>query len=520
MTLLVSLVLLVSLTRLSEAHVKLFYAPNNWPIRNAATAVRDGTFSTATSDGCGGQPMWGRNGATKLTVGQSVYMEFNYGTTVNGDHKSAANQFRVVFASFDNAPDIAAENAALKAGTVLKANIAAVEGSRPRPYNATVTIPNVMCKRCVLQVVDQRGWGACYDVFTLAGAVVPSAAATTTRAPTTAAPGITTTRAPGATTTTAQPTTSRAATTTFTTGTTGRVPMCGNGIVEAGEQCDQPSGCCTGCRFTPAGVVCRPRDGALGCDADDVCSGTSATCDDLVMARGAVCRAAPADGSACVGDAKCDGVMGQCPPTNPVSVGKECDDGEKCTENDVCGRNGRCYGTWTCPCKTDSQCDTDKDTCTFDQCKVTDGVGACNRDDSMDRMEGAECSDDNACTAEDTCNAEGVCVGVKKCTKAPNACGEAERRGTCCNNACICNAGWTGDACDKLAPSCPVGNKNCPCNSAGTCAMNFVCDAARQICAEAAATTVAGPGVDDTAGAATLSMCGVVALLAIAFASS
>jgi len=41
-------------------------------------------------------------------------------------------------------------------------------------------------------------------------------------------------------------------------------PLCGNGIVDAGEQCDEgtnngkPASCCkTNCMFINAGVVCR-----------------------------------------------------------------------------------------------------------------------------------------------------------------------------------------------------------------------------------------------------------------------
>ncbi|ORZ38199.1 hypothetical protein BCR44DRAFT_132405, partial [Catenaria anguillulae PL171] len=99
--------------------------------------------------------------------------------------------------------------------------------------------------------------------------------------------------------------------------------LCGNGIVDPGEQCDSGntfsgSSCCTGscqlranaqcdtsngkccdtstCRFRPLGHECRaagqgsPRDSA--CDLADTCSGTSARCPDIQRANGTVCTTA------------------------------------------------------------------------------------------------------------------------------------------------------------------------------------------------------------------------------------
>lgn len=79
--------------------------------------------------------------------------------------------------------------------------------------------------------------------------------------------------------------------------------MCGNGIVEAGEDCDPGSGfnstccdsttckfigsavcdpsstsCCTsGCQFAPTTQVCRPAKTA-SCDTAEYCPGNTATC--------------------------------------------------------------------------------------------------------------------------------------------------------------------------------------------------------------------------------------------------
>jgi hypothetical protein len=473
-----------------SAHVKLYYFPNQFPIRNARTATVDGTFSVSTSDGCGGQPMFGKNGVSYFRVGQQVNLTFNYGTTVNGDHKAAANMFRVVWASLDASTTPAGDFAALKAGTVLQANIPAAEGSRPVPYSARVTIPAAAanCKRCVLQVIEQRSWGACYDFTTIAptaptAATPPAATTTTTARPptttTTARPTTTTLRAtsplpPGATTVRPTTTSARPTTTSTTTTVSVAAAVCGNNKVEAGEECEPGDGTCcrADCKFAPKGIVCRRKMATLACDVDDVCSGTSADCVDAVADAGTVCRKANA-ADVCIGDAVCDGSLAACPSINPVAVGRPCDDGETCTQGDACSRLGICVGVYTCKCTSDEQCNTDRDSCTADLCNM-DGV--CNRDDSMDKMEGASCTDGDECTMGDTCTAEGVCVGKTQCNKTgANACMANEKHGKCCGDKCLCNAGWTGDNCEQVAPACADGNTGCACGANDSCMGQLRC---------------------------------------------
>jgi hypothetical protein len=91
--------------------------------------------------------------------------------------------------------------------------------------------------------------------------------------------------------------------------------MCGNGIVENGEDCDPGSGvnstccdsttckfrnnavcdpqsspCCTNqCSFAPATQVCRPsRDG--NCDTAEMCTGNSSSCPADVTAPNGILR--------------------------------------------------------------------------------------------------------------------------------------------------------------------------------------------------------------------------------------
>ncbi|MBI5549521.1 MAG: hypothetical protein HY901_37015, partial [Deltaproteobacteria bacterium] len=87
-------------------------------------------------------------------------------------------------------------------------------------------------------------------------------------------------------------------------------PGCGDGVVQAGEDCDQQgangasgSCCSAACRFLPAGTLCRA--GAAACDAAESCTGLTGHCpsDEPLLA----CRAG--DGccpSGCTSEADAD----------------------------------------------------------------------------------------------------------------------------------------------------------------------------------------------------------------------
>lgn len=91
--------------------------------------------------------------------------------------------------------------------------------------------------------------------------------------------------------------------------------MCGNGIVEDGEDCDPGQGvnssccdaktckfkagavcdpmsspCCTGqCTFAPSTQVCRPQKDA-NCDQPEMCTGNSSACPADVFSPNGSCR--------------------------------------------------------------------------------------------------------------------------------------------------------------------------------------------------------------------------------------
>ena len=109
--------------------------------------------------------------------------------------------------------------------------------------------------------------------------------------------------------------------------------LCGNGVVDPGEQCDpglSPNACCDAlCMAELSGTICYPGNPTLCfvgvCDAG-------------------VCQPVPRKGT--------------------------CDDGNQCTENDQC-QGLFCVGT---PRPAGSACDLDGHLCTSDTC---DGAGTC-----------------------------------------------------------------------------------------------------------------------------------------------
>lgn len=115
---------------------------------------------------------------------------------------------------------------------------------------------------------------------------------------------------------------------------------CGNGVLDAGEACDDGNqseqDCCSPtCAFDASGVPCRDGDPCTS----DTCNGAG-TCEHAPQ-EGAPCDD---DDNGCTDDV-CD-ASGACqhpPNANP------CDDGDDCTANDVCSA-GSCTAGTCSPC--------------------------------------------------------------------------------------------------------------------------------------------------------------------------
>eukprot|EP01097_Dermamoeba_algensis_P002779 TRINITY_DN2100_c0_g2_i1.p1 TRINITY_DN2100_c0_g2~~TRINITY_DN2100_c0_g2_i1.p1 ORF type:complete len:219 (-),score=35.62 TRINITY_DN2100_c0_g2_i1:72-728(-) len=130
--------------------------------------------------------------------------------------------------------------------------------------------------------------------------------------------------------------------------------VCGNGVVETGEQCDGGA-CCVSCQFAPPSTVCRSKSG--DCDVAEKCTGTSGACPadafqprhticrnkrgdcdyaercngtspacppDTIRPNGTVCRTGQLFRLKCQGDSICDGVSTTCPPVNVLTNGTLC----------------------------------------------------------------------------------------------------------------------------------------------------------------------------------------------------
>jgi cysteine-rich repeat protein len=123
----------------------------------------------------------------------------------------------------------------------------------------------------------------------------------------------------------------------------GETRVCGNGEVEAGEQCDdgndvEGDGCDGDCRYSCHGDY-NCSDGH-DC-TEDLCDAETHACVFVLRDRTVVCRAA--DGVCDIEEA-CDGVNEDCPADEAAPPGTPCDDGEACTYPDACDGRGSCVG--------------------------------------------------------------------------------------------------------------------------------------------------------------------------------
>jgi cysteine-rich repeat protein len=176
-------------------------------------------------------------------------------------------------------------------------------------------------------------------------------------------------------------------------------PLCGNGTVDSGEECDDGNhipgdGCELNCTYT-----CTQNS---DCDDGQVCNGEEScnTSDPLTHPCMAGLNAEP--GTACDDTLFCDGTE-QCDGSGGCSVhsGNPCTGGSEC--NRICNETSdNCFDPTGTPCESslDDDC-TDPDAC--------DGAGTCM---SNNAISGTSCTDELYCTDSETCDGNGICEGA------------------------------------------------------------------------------------------------------------
>ena len=234
---------------------------------------------------------------------------------------------------------------------------------------------------------------------------------------------------------------------------------CGNGVVDAGEACDDHNfvdgDCCDS--------TCQVQEPAgRSCTGSDACTQRACT----VTGTCEVTSTAP-DGTPCDDGLFCDGAdecrAGQC----IAHGGNPCIGGPPC--QNVCSETARaCVASRFIPCPDDGNA------CSADYC---DGAGACTH---PPRAQGFACADDGlGCTA-DYCDSGGACIHPPQpagtvCRPSASPCDPAER-------------------CTGAAGACPA-NDVLPAGVRAGCPACEACDGSG-ICApipQAASTCVPGP---------------------------
>jgi len=234
-------------------------------------------------------------------------------------------------------------------------------------------------------------------------------------------------------------------------------PICGNGIVEDVEQCDDGNltagDCCSPtCTFEPALQPCE--DGNF-CTRNTTCNGAG-VCGVISGNNGLACD----DGDACTTGDRCVGA--NCVPTGAVN----CNDGDVCTDDSCDTATGLCANVFnTAPCDDLNGCTTGE---------ACDGAGQCVGGTLTN------CNDLNPCTDD-------ICDGTIGCVSTPNAdpcddanvctTGEACTGGLCtggtvtvCDDANPC----TNDTCDPVL-GCRFTNNTLPCDDGLPCTLNDTC---------------------------------------------
>jgi len=284
--------------------------------------------------------------------------------------------------------------------------------------------------------------------------------------------------------------------------------VCGNGIVDPGEACDDGAGngttacgCDLTCQFPAAGTDCSDADVCNGdetCDGAGTCqAGTPLVCDDGVSCTIDSCdpilgcQVTPDDticddGVACNGAETCDPIN-DCQAGTPVN----CDDGVTCTFDQCSEPTGTCINTPLDPLCNDGLTCNGQEFC--------DPILDCQAGTPIDCSDGVSCTDDlcaepaGSCSNppnDANCDDGAFCTGVETCD-AINDCQPGTpvdcNDGVSCTND-SCNEGT--DSCDNI-PDDVICDDGLTCTGAETCDPINDCQAGTPVdCDDAIACTV------------------------------
>ena len=238
---------------------------------------------------------------------------------------------------------------------------------------------------------------------------------------------------------------------------------CGNGIVDAGEDCDEAasngtaSSCCSAsCRFVKAATVCRAAAGV--CDVAETCPGNSGSCPaDAVKTADTVCRAAV---DVCDKAETCDGSSTACPPDAKQPATTPCTaDSNPCTLDQCDGTSNACQHPAG---NAGAACAADGNPCTLDQCNGTSTTcqHPAGNAGTVCRASAGECDPQETCTGTTTtCPNDSKQPAGTACTDDGDPCTTDTCDGT--SNTCMHAPGNAGTMCRAATNECDVAG-TCP----------------------------------------------------------
>ena len=261
-----------------------------------------------------------------------------------------------------------------------------------------------------------------------------------------------------------------------------KIPVCGDGALDVGEQCDDGNtlngDCCSStCQYAPNGSACAADGNQC---TNDVCNGLG-LCEHPNSSIGTTCNA---DANLCTND-HCNG-LGMCVFLSNVTcqaAAPPCEGGQVCNPG-----TGACVNQPDAPSGT--SCNTDGNFCTIDQCNgsgacvfissvtcmaanppceggqtCNPGTGSCVN--NPDAPAGTSCNTDNNLCTIDKCNGFGLCELVST-VSCPGSTGDCDA-GTSCNpmtGGCVANPDPpSGTACEDDKNLCTIEK----CDGFGNC---------------------------------------------------